>query len=79
MKNYLVNNQEIDQFMQDCAKLDQFEQLIEEVKTKGFNRKRRLLRQGIMSKFIQLRKQLQLAFPDQQLPTWNDTYLNIKS
>jgi len=79
MKGYLIEDYERYELMQDIAKLAAFEQLVEEVKDKGFILKERNLRAAIMRKFIELRQQCADAWPGETLPTWNQAYLNTNS
>ena len=77
MKGYLINDVEQHELMQDIAKLDAFEQLVKEIKSDGFSRKRRGIRAAVMAKFIALRKECADAWPQETLPTWNQAYLNL--
>ena len=77
MKGHLVYDADQHELMQDIAKLDAFEQLVEEVQDKDFVRKERSIRAAVMAKFIELRKQCADAWPGETLPTWNQAYLNL--
>ena len=77
MKGHLVYDRDQYELMQDIAKLDAFEQLVEEVQDKDFVRKERSIRAAVMAKFIELRKQCADAWPGETLPTWNQAYLNL--
>ena len=77
MKGYLIYDNSHHELMQDIAKLEAFNDLIAEVKEKGFSRKRRGVRAAVMAKFIALRKECADAWPQETLPTWNQAYLNL--